>query len=168
MNSTQGALLGTGTVAAGLMTATSSVDCNGRLHSLSTTCKYFSALVGCIFISFTVSLAVQGAFQFDVVSLVYYFVQAFYFIYFGGMHSTAHGVQDLDPKQRSNLRPLQWKHRVLTTGPLGKSLTCSFFSYCFLVLSVSDPKTHSSRCQGTCSLCFLLGVLQYQVLCLSL
>ena len=28
MNSTQGALLGTGTVAAGLMTATSSVDCN--------------------------------------------------------------------------------------------------------------------------------------------
>ena len=28
----------------------------------------------------------------------------------------------LGPRQGSNLHPLQWKHRVLTTGPPGKSL----------------------------------------------
>ena len=47
------------------------------------------------------------------------------------------------PDQGSNLDPLHWEHRVLNTGPLGKSLPCcflySFFSlkFCHFICKVS-------------------------------
>ena len=38
------------------------------------------------------------------------------------------GMGDLAPDQGANLRPLYWQHKVLTTGPLGKSLDPLFFN----------------------------------------
>ena len=45
-------------------------------------------------------------------------------------------VRFLFPDQRFNLSPLQWKHRVLTIGQLGKSLVGFFFVFFFFNLSV--------------------------------
>ena len=44
----------------------------------------------------------------------------FCFIFFFWLHCTAH-VGSQFPNQGSNPHPLQWKHRVLTAGPPGKS-----------------------------------------------
>ena len=48
----------------------------------------------------------------------------FFFFLFGYM--AQHVGESYFPDVGWNLRPLQWKHGVLTTGPLGKSLKDPF------------------------------------------
>ena len=62
-------------------------------------------------------MAKEDIFSFKL-STFFFFLFFLYFplIYF---FTTPHSMQDLSSltrDQRSNLRPLQWKHRVLTTG----------------------------------------------------
>ena len=56
---------------------------------------------------------------------------AFTYFYF---LATLHGMWDLVPQGGVDLQPLQWKHRILTTGPPGKSQYFTSFNYCFFIL----------------------------------
>ena len=47
--------------------------------------------------------------------------------------------------QESNPRPLQWKRRVLTTGPPGNSLLASYWLICFLCVSTDKLTPLSSN-----------------------
>ena len=58
---------------------------------------------------------------------LYIFPQTFaFFFFFFGEHATRL-VGSQSPNQGSNPGPQQWKHRVLTTGPPGKSPDICFY-----------------------------------------
>ena len=51
----------------------------------------------------------------------------------------------LVPNQESNLCPLQWKHRVLTTGASGNPLSWVFHSFfCQIFISHLAPSRHQA------------------------
>ena len=49
------------------------------------------------------------------------FLFIFYYYYYYFCHTVQHSTVSLFPKQGSNPHPLEWKHRVLSTGVPGKS-----------------------------------------------
>ena len=55
------------------------------------------------------------------------FKKNFFFFFFG---LTVQHVGSKFPNQEWNPHPLQWKHKVLTTQPPGKSLLCVFLNTC--------------------------------------
>ena len=65
---------------------------------------------------------------------VLYFLKLF-FIYLAVLGPNC-GLWDQFPDQGSNMGPLHWEHRVLDTGPTGKSPFAYFFfliSFCVVV-----------------------------------
>ena len=88
-------------------------------------------------------------------------VEVFHFFFFGETNflniylfnlllATLRGMQDLSPDQGLNLYPLQWEHRVITTGLAGKSLEGFVLSakFCYYGLSAKTGNILKIRNQS--------------------